>query len=516
MLSFRSIALATTAAAALVPAAASAKTYCVFDPDCTGTPVWSIQDAIDDAAYDNEAVRIELGEGTYSFNAVVPEHLQGLEIVGKGQEQTVVEPNEGDTYILELHNATVSHVGFKLPYIGINGPHGLFLADGASADHIGVVVPGVYQAEPVRIEHGGHLSHSYIDAAQNPAVQVTSYQGTGDATITDSYVSGGTPIMVDNANHTVTANRDHFVMTGDYSGGVFVTEGKAVVEDSLIDMRGHSDAAGLKAQAGYGPNATITGRHLTVLADGTGTAGVAAESSAGLGAASVSLSDSVLDGVKTRARRGFDGVAILALARVDTWPPAPDSVNGATFSDAGSFSADPLLTTDFAPRAGSPLIDAAAPLATGESDTDVFGSPRTIDGDGNCDSRPDIGAVEAPAGTCAPAAPPVAPGADPGAEPAPVTDAVAPVLSHLRLSAKRLATFALSERATVRLALRRCANRTCSKTRKPARTRAMTLSAGAEHVRFGRVRPGRYVLRVTAVDAVGNRATPQKTSRRLS
>ena len=49
MFSLRSIALATTAAAALVPAAASAKTYCVFDQDCTGTPVWSIQDAIDAA-----------------------------------------------------------------------------------------------------------------------------------------------------------------------------------------------------------------------------------------------------------------------------------------------------------------------------------------------------------------------------------------------------------------------------------------------------------------------------------
>jgi hypothetical protein len=513
MLSFRSIALATTAAAALLPAVASAKTYCVFAPDCTGTPVWSIQDAIDDAAYDNEAVRIELGDGIYSFNVVVPEHLQGLEIVGKGQEQTILEPNEADKYVLELHNASVSHVGIKLPNIGINGTRGLFLADGASADHVGVVVPGVYQADPVRIEHGGHLSHAYIDAAQNPAVQVTSYQGTGDATITDSYVSGGTPIMVDNADHTLTAQRDHLVMTGDYSGGVFVMKGKAVVEDSLIDMRGHSDAAGLKTLAASGPNSTITGRHLTVLADGAGTAGVAAESSAGLGAASVSLSDSVLDGVKTRAKRGFDGVAILALSRVDTWPSAPDSVGGATFSDTGSFSADPLLTKDFVPGAGSPLIDAAGPLGAGESDTDMNGGSRTLDGDGNCDARPDIGAIEAPAATCTPPSQPAQPNIQ--EPPPPAGDAIAPVLSHLRLSAKRVAAFTLSERATVRLALRRCANRTCSKTRKPTRMRAVPLSAGAEHVRLGRVGPGRYVLRVTAVDAAGNRATPRKIRRRL-
>jgi len=74
MPSFRSIALATTAAAALLPAVASGKTYCVFKPDCTGTPEWSLQDAVSAAANDGEAGRIELGEGTYTFNQDVPEH----------------------------------------------------------------------------------------------------------------------------------------------------------------------------------------------------------------------------------------------------------------------------------------------------------------------------------------------------------------------------------------------------------------------------------------------------------
>jgi hypothetical protein len=512
MLSFRSTALATTAAAALLPAVASAKTYCVFAPDCTGTPVWSIQDAITDAGSDAEAVRIELGTGTYSGNFVVPDDPEGIEIVGKGQEETILEPGTPDTYVAELHGATISQVGFKLPNIGINGTHGLLLADGAGADHIGVVAIG--QSEPVRIDHGGHLSHAHVDAGQNLAVQVTQDKGTGDATITDSYLSGGYPLMVHNAAHTVTVQRDHLVATADYVDGVYVASGKALVEDSLIDLRGHSDANGLEAYAGYAPAATIAGRRLTVLADGAGTAGAVAATSTGSGPASVSLSDSVLRGVKTRVARVSNATTTLALTRVDTWPAAPDSVTGGTFSDEGSFSADPLLTKDFVPGAGSPLIDAAGPLGAGESDTDFNGAARTLDGDGNCDARPDIGAIEAPAATCTPPSQPAQPNIQ---EPPPAAvDTIAPVLSHLRLSAKRVAAFTLSERATVRLALRRCANRTCSKTRKPMRTRAVTLSAGAEHVRLGRVGPGRYVLRVTAVDAAGNRATPQKTRRRLS
>src|SRR5206468_7776951 len=215
------------------------------------------------------------------------------------------------------------------------------------------------------------------------AVDVSQAQGTGDATITDSYVSGGYPIMVYNAAHTVTVRRDHLVVTAGYTDGVLVMAGKAVVEDSLIDLRGQIDANGLEAYAGAAPDATIVGRHLTVLADGADTAGAVAATSAGSGAAAVSVSDSVLDGVKTRASRVSNAATTLALTRVDTWPAAPDSVNGGTFSDEGSFSADPLLDKEFAPGSSSPLIDAAAAIAAGESDTDLNGGARTLDGDGN-------------------------------------------------------------------------------------------------------------------------------------
>ena len=499
MFSIRSIALATTAAAALVPAVASANTYCVFDPDCNGSPQWSLQDAINAAVNDTSDARIELGAGTYSGNVVVPVHTNGLEIVGQGPDKTVLEPADPTKYAVMLHGGTLSQVAFNLP----NGSEGLDLTDGARAHHIRAVVAAANMAQPVRIEHGGQLDHAHIDSEQAPAVQVSSDKGTGDASITDSYVRGSTPISVYNAGHTVTVLRDRLVLAQDYQSGLMITRGSAILEDSLIDLRGHLDATGMLAYANSGPNVAITGRHLTVLADGADTNGVIAASSVGQGDASVALSDSVLSGVKTRAKRMSNATTTLALARVDTWPAAPDSVDGGSFSDEGSFSADPLLGADLAPGAGSPLIDAAAPLGAGESDTDLNGGARTLDGDGTCDARPDIGAIEAPAATCAP--PPTQPDVQPGT---PAHDAVAPLITKVRLLHRRSVRFTVSEAARVTVRITR-AHHTPIVVRR-------SVAGGAVQLRLRHaLRHGRYAVRVLAVDAAGNRSAPAIVRRRV-
>lgn len=510
MLSLRSIVLATTAAAAIVPATASAATYCVYKPDCSGLQEWTLQDAITDAGKDTGPVRIELGPGMFTGSVVVPQHAAGLEIVGEGPEATILEATLAGSYALELHGGTVSQMGFSFSDLGGSGPKGLHLVDGASADHIRAVLTGTYAAEPLRIERGGNLSHAYIDTGQNTAVHVGGPQGPGDVTIADSYLRGRGAIVTTNPGHTVVARRDRLVVV---DGSLMTSGGTTRLEDSLVDARGHSGPI-LFATTQSTPDAAIDGRHLTMLADDPGASGAVASSSPGNGSATVTLSDSMLLGAGVRAISAGTGAPLVAMRRVDTWPAAPDKLVGGEVTDEGSFSADPLLGADYVPGAGSPLIDAAAALGDGESDTDLAGTARTLDGDGNCDATPDIGAFESPAQACAaPPPPPPPPG---GNEQPPAHDAVAPVLSGLRLSRYRVARFTLSEQATVRLTLRRCTDARCTHTQRPVPARVVTASAGARHVRLRRVRPGRYLLRATVVDAAGNRGLTRKTKAKVS
>jgi hypothetical protein len=103
---------------------------------------------------------------------------------------------------------------------------------------------------------------------------------------------------------------------------------------------------------------------------------------------------------------------------------------------------------------------------------------------------------------------------DQGAPP-PAPDVAAPVLSDVRLSARRIASrrartvrlrFALSERATLRLIV---LGRTITRTR-DAGPRAIALGRALE--RRGLLRPGRLKLKLSATDAAGNRS-PERTVR---
>src|SRR3954463_8132062 len=249
MPSFRSIALATTAAAALVPAAASANTYCVSKPDCPGTPEWTIQDAIADASNDAVAARIEIGPGVFTGNVVVPANSAGLEIVGSGPESTIFQATVAGTPIIEAHAVSLSQLGFQLPDVGSGGPWALDLVDGASVDHIRIDIPGTYPATAVHIENGASLSHAYVDAGVRPAVQIGGNKGFADVAITDSFLRGSTPVTVLDPQHTVVGRRDHLLVTQDGSFGIGVASGAAQLEDSVVDLRGQVNASAIAALA---------------------------------------------------------------------------------------------------------------------------------------------------------------------------------------------------------------------------------------------------------------------------
>jgi len=266
--------------------------------------------------------------------------------------------------------------------------------------------------------------------------------------------------------------------------------------DTLVDLRNAPASTGLIASATSVANAAIDARRVTVVAAGGTSTGAQVHSDIVNGAASISLADSVFQGVGVRVLRDNAGTASVALDHVDTWPAVPDQLNGLVATDVASSYADPLLGSDLVPQPGSPLIDAAAPLTTTDGATDVTGAPRSVDGNGDCTAHPDIGAFEAAAAACPP--PP------PGPAPTPVTapaakDTTAPLVTKLRIVHRSAVRFTLSEAAQVTVRV------------KPAHRKAVVIRravhGGSVSLKLRHaLRHGRYAIRVTAIDGAGNRS----------
>ena len=198
----------------------------------------------------------------------------------------------------------------------------------------------------------------------------------------------------------------------------------------------------------------------------------------------------------------------------------------------GNVAGEPLLLADFRLAAGSPFIDRGDPRAITAGERDLVGSPRSLDGDGNCVAVPDIGAFESP-----------------GASPALCTEAVR--LTRLTMSKRRFRRrgrraarfrYTLSEPATVRIRIeraragrrvrrngkRRCVRptrqnrrrRRCTRYRFVARLSANE-AAGRQSTRFSgrvrgrRLRPGRYRVRVRAIDAQGTESAERRITFRV-
>jgi hypothetical protein len=198
-----------------------------------------------------------------------------------------------------------------------------------------------------------------------------------------------------------------------------------------------------------------------------------------------------------------------------------------------NYAGDPELDEDFAPLPISPLIDRADPAFTYPGELDINANARSQDGTGDCVAIPDIGAFEL-ASRC-----PAKPAAN-----------VAPKLSKASLSHKRFTarkpvqkgrkrgsklSFTLSEAARVTVAVerkadgrrvkvrgkRRCVKPTNANAAKPGCTRYAAAGklrkagkAGVNTLKLtGKVggktlKPGRYRLTLTAVDASGLRSKP--------
>ena len=239
---------------------------------------------------------------------------------------------------------------------------------------------------------------------------------------------------------------------------------------------------------------TATARNVTAVAPATGGAGLSTIPSGPKTPASIDARNVIARG----AGKDVDGYAPSAGG---FGCPCPDSTIDIAYSNfrtkgdavvdhgvAGhNQSADPLFVDapkgDYRLAPGSPAIDAGT-LDASLGLTDVAGGPRKKG------AAPDLGAFET--------TPPPTP-----------ADHTAPLLSKVKVkrNAPARVTFTLSEKATVKVTIRRKL-----KAGKPATVRTLTF-AGKKGPNSGRIaktalQPGRFTVTLIATDAAKNKSTP--------
>jgi hypothetical protein len=301
------------------------------------------------------------------------------------------------------------------------------------------------------------------------------------------------------------------------------TSARAEAIDSVFATpaaSGSIDPAANLATTGNG-NSTLIARGSTFVARGAGaSAGIRLfKSPSYSGALSAELLDTIVrdessdpDAYDLDART--DGTVIADFSSFTT----RRNLSGGTTPTPGSANnvfGDPMFTNsaagDLTLQPGSPLVDRGDPALVVPGELDAAGSPRSVDGNGDCVARPDIGAFER-ADTCPPP-----PNAAPTVSRVRMTNSVfAP--AGARAAARRRKPkrgkrfrYTLSEAARVTIAIDRGRRGRKARYRRVGRLVAQKKAGRGSTAFSGRLkgkalRPGRYRARIVAVDPLGARS----------
>lgn len=503
---------------------ASAADFCVdragCDPDRTFTG--DLQAALDAAAAFAGPDRVLIGPGTYARpggTGYVYGSSSPVEIVGNEGDATVIAthpdlPINGEAllvagpHVVRDLDVFVGHANRRGVRVGGEGVvRDVLVTNEVGITAEGVVLSGTVTAERVQVVQEGSAS----------AIAMTAFCA---CTIRDSSVATeGTGIRFSGGQAVIerTRVRARVGLSTDALG--------ATVSDSVVELRG-TGAIGVRAEnLNAGSQAMqVALRRVTLAGDGSaGQIGVRAAADDGTETATVDVEGSVITGVaipvSRRAAGGRQADVVLRWTNV----PAGGNVDENTGGGTGAIVATDHVTNhpvafvnpvqgDYTPQPGSPLIDAGDPAAALAGVTDVGGTARPLDGDGDGTAVVDLGAVEAPVvtATTPPVTTPTDPVTDGGTTTGPTVSA--PVSSDLtppRLRGGLLLLPTLRLRVSVAEAARvtirmqrltgtRWVNVGAVIRRTTTRRTLLTVPLATPRV------PANYRVVVTAVDGAGN------------
>jgi len=396
------LAAATALAALALPAAASAKDFCVGGPAaCSGTPVAAadLKSALTAAQSNGTDDRFILAPGTYkadAFSHVSPERVQ---IVGAGAGKTILQGNIDDDWVLTLDGNPDSSVA-NLTIDPITAPRGaLMLQNGADAHGVTIDAKsaGPQFAFGAALFGNGTFDHGRIDLAATTTTYAIAL--INDGTVSDSTViahtANGAVLSIGNQ---ATVRRS----TLNAPIGAIAGDGHLAVSDSLIDLRGLGAGVGVAAMpgsAGLGKIASVDVDRSTIVGSG-GKAGVVSDAEDVGMNATAHVRDSVISGFAAPVGRVAGVGAIAAKLTTDRSvypaPVTPINVGAGSLVETRHLTVSPgfVGNGDLHLAAGSRLIDAGTPGSVPAGALDRDGRPRASDGNGDCAHVTDIGAYE--------------------------------------------------------------------------------------------------------------------------
>ena len=363
-----------------------------------------------DAASDGDTVVV--APGTYF------EHIdfkgKAIEVrSASGAQQTIIDGggtghvvlfNSDEGRLSVLLGFTVTHGAFPVQAVVLAGS-GIaidnasptitqnIITDNGGGAHNGAGIGAIGGAPLIKDNFisGNHAGPSSagggIFAGGDAEIVMNTVKGNTGGSGAGIHIYGGAPIVRENfieANHAGAWN----------GGGLFVGNAAGEYINNVV-MENTSDAAGgglyvtSESEAPAFLNNTIVRNQAS-----TGT-GVAVQSG------TPSLVNSLIAGGPAQPLVWCAPGVSPVFSHNDAYNGTPSPYAGCTNPTGanGNISADPLLTSDgpnYVPDNDSPTIDAGANAAASLPLTDLYGSDRVVDGDGNGTATVDMGAVEAP------------------------------------------------------------------------------------------------------------------------
>jgi hypothetical protein len=402
------VGILATAGLGGLAAQASAVTFCVQDPGCTGDARTTIGQAIADAGANGAGRdRIQVGPGDFPEVNLNADGNNLVDIVGAGRDRTRIVPGpatNGFTLQIGHTGSNVTDLEVRTPSGG-SGNTGLFSR--GTAERV-TVTGSVANDEGVHMDNAGTF--------RDGSVALTGAGSTG---------IGGTNGLVERV--TVTAQGTGVTgveriagsrITAPVGAGTGPIAPAQTFEDTVIRVPpGTTDGVAISITGTLFP-ATLTARNLTLVGGGANSTGVAVSATGGgfvASQASATLDGVVLRGFATDLRRTANGGPqppddAAANVSIDHSNYDPAKVAGANNSVAGGGDASGTITDgghnvtgdprfrdeaggDFRPRGSSVLIDRGN-AAAAQPPADLAGAPRIVDGNGDGAPVVDIGAFE--------------------------------------------------------------------------------------------------------------------------